>query len=175
MPRPSSAAYPIRVAPLLFFDIETTGLRPDRGARITEMAVVDHAAVRYDWKRSRETTPLADALVALIGQLEQGIVVGHNLSFDFRFVAYEADRLGLPGPRLQYIDTLGLARQLLDGTADFQLSTLLSHFDLSPKTELHTALGDAWATRALFWALVEHGALRTPAEAGVKPLDWASF
>lgn len=175
MVRPPLAAYPIRVAPLLFFDIETTGLRPDRGAQITEVAVVDHTAVRYDWKRSREATPLADALVALIGHLERGIVVGHNLAFDFRFVAYEADRLGLPGPRLQYIDTLGLARRLLDKTANFQLGTLLTHLDQPPEAALHTALGDAQATRALFWALIDHGGLDTLADAGMRRLDWASF
>jgi len=175
MDRSPSAVYPISVAPLLFFDIETTGLRPDRGAKITDVAVVDHADVRFDWTRGREISPFADALIALLGHLRAGVAIGHNLQFDFRFVAYEADRLGVPGPRLQYIDTLGLARQLLDEVADFQLSTLLAHFDQASESELHTALGDAWATRALFWALVEHGDLRTLAEAGVKHLDWTAF
>mgnify|MGYP006281351945 CR=1 FL=1 len=175
MARPPSADYPISIASLLFFDIETTGLRPDRGAMITEVAVVDHAAIRYDWKRNRDTMSLADQLPVLIKHLSQGVVVGHNLHFDFRFVAYEADRLGILGPRLQYIDTLGLARTLLDRTTDFQLSMLLARFDRSPESELHTALGDAWATRALFWALVDHGGLRTLAEAGLKPLDWTAF
>lgn len=33
--------WPLRTAPLVFFDLETTALRPDRGGRICEMAVVD--------------------------------------------------------------------------------------------------------------------------------------
>jgi DNA polymerase III epsilon subunit-like protein len=175
MARPSLAKYPISVASLLFFDLETTGLRPDRGARITELAVVDHATVRYDWKHKRGRTSVAEQLPILIDHLSRGVVVGHNLQFDFRFVAYEADRLGLPGPRLQYIDTLGLARRLLNESADFQLGMLLSHFGISLTSEVHTALGDAWATRALFWALVKHSGLRTLAEANVKPLSWTTF
>jgi DNA polymerase III epsilon subunit-like protein len=160
---------------LLFFDIETSGLRPDRGARITELAVVDHAAVRYDWKQNRDGSPLTEELPILTQHLSRGVVIGHNLQFDFRFIAYEADRLGIPGPRLLYIDTLGLAPQLLDRTADFRLETLLAYFSLSPEVELHTARGDAWATRALFWALVEEGDLDTLADAGLKRLDWTAF
>lgn len=166
---------PIEVASLLFFDIETTGLRPDRGARITEIAVVDRERVRLDWRRAPDTTDEAPPLPALFDHLRTGVVVGHNLQFDFRFVAYEADRLGLRGPTVRFIDTLGLARRLLDRTSDVQLGTLVSYFDCAPDGDLHTALGDARATRALFWKLVEHADLRTLADAGLKRLDWTTF
>ena len=170
---------PLRVAPLLFFDVESTGLHPDRGARLTEWAVVDHSGLCVHETLAPEAdgydAALAERLSRLFGVLCDGIVVGHHLSFDLGFVAREADRLGLAGPRLRYIDTLGLARRLLNQAADFQLGTLLSHFDVSPEAELHTAPGDAWATQALFWALVEQGGLDTPSDAGVKALDWTSF
>lgn len=166
---------PIEVAPLLFFDIETTGLRPDRGARITEIAIVDHTGVRYDWKRKRDGATQALQLRPLFDHLRDGVVVGHNLQFDFYFVAYEADRLGLRGPAVRFVDTLGIARTHLDRSSDVRLGTLLSYFGLIPEGDLHTALGDAYATRALFWKLVEHSDLHTLADAGLKKLNWTTF
>lgn len=168
---------PIRVASLVFFDLETTGLRPDRGARITEIAVVGAEAARYVWASDRSPPPdevTVRQLRALRKHLRDAVVVGHNLQFDFGFLAHEADRLGLDGPRLRFIDTLGLARRLLDAE-DARLDALVRHLDLDPEGELHTALGDARATRALFWRLVDHGDLDTLGEAGLKQLHWSAF
>jgi len=166
---------PLRTASLLFFDLETTALRPDRGGRICEMAVVDAQGIRFDW-RSDEAPPrddvVATQLPLLVDHLEAGVVVGHNLQFDFRFVTYEAERLGLSGLDLRFADTLGLARSLLDAPDTYQLGTLLGHFDAAPDEELHTAVGDALATRTLFWRLVEHGGLRTLADIDVRRLQW---
>lgn len=166
---------PLRTASLVFFDLETTGLRPDRGGRIREMAVVDQNGVRFDW-RSDETPPRDDVVAAqlpvLIDHLEADVVVGHNLQFDFRFVTYEAERLGLSGVDVRFVDTLGLARSLLDASEDHQLGTLLGRFDAAPDEELHTAVGDALATRALFWHLVEHGGLHTLADIDLRRLQW---
>ena len=168
---------PLRTAALVFFDLETTALRPDRGGRICEMAVVDQRGVRFDW-RSDEDPPRDDAVAAqlpvLIDHLEAGVVVGHNLQFDVRFVTYEAERFGLDGPDLRFADTLGLARSLLDTPDDHHLGTLLDCFDASPEEELHTAVGDALAARALFWHLVEHGGLSTLADVGVQRLQWSA-
>jgi DNA polymerase III epsilon subunit-like protein len=168
---------PLRTAALVFFDLETTALRPDRGGRICEMAVVDQRGVRFDW-RSDEDPPRDDTVAAqlpvLIDHLEAGVVVGHNLQFDVRFVTYEAERFGLDGPDLRFADTLGLARSLLGAPANYQLGTLLGVFDAAPEEELHTAVGDALATRTLFWHLVEHGGLSTLADVGVQRLQWSA-
>jgi len=169
---------PLRTAPLVFFDLETTALRPDRGGRIREMAVADAQGIRFDWC-SDAAPPRDDAVAAqlprLIQHLETGIVVGHNLQFDFRFVTYESRRLsgsGLGGLDLRFADTLGLARSLLNAPDTHQLGTLLGHFDAAPEEALHTAVGDALATRTLFWHLVEHGELRTLADIDVRRLQW---
>jgi DNA polymerase III epsilon subunit-like protein len=166
---------PLRTASLLFFDLETTALRPDRGGRIREIAVVDEQSIRFDW-RSDAAAPRDDVVAAqlprLIEHLEGGIVVGHNLQFDFRFVTYEAERLGLRGIDVRFADTLGLARSLLDAPDTHRLGTLLGHFDAAPEEELHTAVGDALATRTLFWHLVEHGGLQTLADIDVQRLQW---
>jgi len=168
---------PLRTASLVFFDLETTALRPDRGGRICEMAVVDQQGVRFDW-RSDATPPRDDAVAAqlpvLVDHLESGIVVGHNLEFDFRFLTYEAERLGCDGLDLRFADTLGLARALLNAPDDYQLGTLLGHLDAAPDEELHTAVGDALATRALFWTLADAGGLETLADANVRRLQWGA-
>lgn len=166
---------PLRTAPLFFFDLETTALRPDRGGRIREMAVVDQNGIRFDW-RGDAASPRDDAvahqLPKLVDHLEAGIAVGHNLHFDVRFLTYEAERLGLGGLDLRFADTLGLARSLLDVPDTYQLGALLSHFDAEPEEDLHTAVGDALATRTLFWHLVEHGGLQTLSDAHVQRLQW---
>ncbi len=88
---------PIEVASLAFFDIETTGLRPDRGARITE-TVLDRDGVRFNWERdSVNDSTFPSQLPCLFDHLCAGVVVGHNVQFDLRFVAYEADRHGYRG------------------------------------------------------------------------------
>lgn len=166
---------PLRTASLVFFDLETTALRPDRGGRICEMAVVDQNGVRFDW-RSDANSPCDDAvsrqLLSLVDHLEAGIAVGHNLHFDVRFLTYEAERLGLGGLDLRFADTLGLARSLLDVPDTYQLEALLRHFDATPEEALHTAMGDALATRTLFWHLVEHGELQTLSDAHMQRLQW---
>lgn len=169
---------PIRAASLVFFDLETTGLRPDRGGRIREMAVVGSQGIQFDWRS--DAAPPRDDVVAtqlpvLIDHLQDGVVIGHSLQFDFRFVTYEFRRLsesGLGGLDVRFADTLGLARSLLDAPDDYQLGTLLGHFGAAPDEELHTAVGDALATRTLFWHLVEHGDLRTLADIDVRRLQW---
>jgi DNA polymerase III epsilon subunit-like protein len=167
---------PLRTARLAFFDLETTGLRPDRGARITEMAVVDQEGIRFDWASDEE--PPSDAAMArqvplLIDALRGSIVVGHNLSFDFRFLTYEAERLGHEGLDVRFADTLGLARSLWPYRDTYQLGALLAAAGCGPDEELHTAIGDALATRALFWTLVDEGEWATLADVSVQRLRWS--
>lgn len=166
---------PVRITSFAFFDLETTGLRPDRGAKITEAAMVSRDRVLLDWHRDAAGARALSALLPrLLDQLRGRVVVGHHLSFDFQFVAYEARRHDLTGPDLQFIDTLGLARRVVGVQQDARLEALLRHYDLVPDEPLHQALVDAKATRALFWALVDEGDLQTLADAGAKPLTWSA-
>lgn len=167
----------VELTSLIFFDIETTGLRPDRGAKITEVAILNRNSIQFHW---RENSAVKDEVASIplrdiIEQFQHGIVIGHNLGFDFWFIAYEADKLGLDGPNLRFIDTLDLSRQLLKDHDSFKLSALLKEFDIRIDGELHTAIVDAEATRALFWKLIEMGEISTVGEAGAKQLNWANF
>jgi len=162
----------------VFFDIETTGLRPDRGARITEIALLNRNTDELLWQQSKEAISdekLAAQLPSVLKHLTSGVVVGHNLQFDLKFIAYETERLGFRGPSLLFIDTLGLARKLCNNTSGLKLSSLLEKFNISPEGQLHTAAVDARATRALFWKFINLGNIETLATAGMQRVDWSTF
>lgn len=167
----------LELSNLLFFDIETTGLRPDRGSKITEVSILNRNSQQHYWRSDTDTEndSVAKELPNILDHLKRGVVVGHNLQFDFWFIAYECDRIGLNGPDIRFIDTLSLSRNLLPARNNYKLSALLKHFDIKVNGELHTATADTEATRALFWKLVEKGGISTVGEAGMKKLNWSSF
>lgn len=167
----------IELAFIFYFDIETTGLRPDRGAKIIDVAILNRSSRQYQWSANykSEIETFNKQLPEILKQLRTGIVVGHNLSFDFWFISYECDRLGLEGPDIRFIDTLSLSRKLLPDRSSYKLGELLKEFDIKVNGELHTATTDAEATRALFWKLIQKGGISTLGEAGMKKLNWSSF
>lgn len=168
----------IERASFTFLDIETTGLYPERGARINEIAILRRGGDGFTWTQAKEEDTdesLSSVLPIVHEHLTQGVVVGHNVSFDLRFLAYESDRLGLRGPHVLFIDTHGLAKKFYDDLSDYQLPTLLEEFDISPKGPLHTAVVDARCTQALFWKLVNLGEIETLKQAGMKRLSWSNF
>lgn len=168
---------PIEIIDPLYFDVETTGLRPDRGATITEVAVLDKIGIRFYWHVEMGSSPVAlsHKLPKLFHLLSEGVVIGHNLSFDFKFAAYEADRNDIAGLDVNYVDTLSLTRRLAPDIADFKLRTVLNHLKIKIREPLHTAVGDARATRDLFWALVKRGGLKTISDAGIRRINWRTF
>jgi DNA polymerase III epsilon subunit-like protein len=174
---PPTLDLPLHVCTFVFLDVETSGLRPDRGARLTEIAALGRRSSLLDWRaEAGNDAALAAVWPDLRRCLHAGLVVGHHLAFDLRFLAREAERLRLPGGLdVRFIDTLPLARRLVSGVPDYRLGTLLSALGLVPEGPLHTAVTDAAATRDLFWALVARGSLATAAEAGLQRARWRAF
>jgi DNA polymerase III epsilon subunit-like protein len=115
--------------------------------------------------------PPAAALEALDGFLDRHyskedsiILVGHNIAFDRAFLGGFLESQGRdPEPRFSHrsIDTHSVAAALQDAgrlPAQVRLSStgLFAHFGIDvPEAQRHTALGDAVATFALYWKLVE--------------------
>lgn len=168
----------IERAGFIFFDIETTGLYAEKGAKIIESACVSRDTILQDWSQDAHEASddlLVKMLPELMRHLKKGVVVGHNICFDLNFIAYKAEKLGLGGPDLFFIDTLALSRRLLEKLESHKLESLLQYFDITVKGELHTALVDVQATRAVFWKLIEKGKINTLKEAGVKRLRWAVY
>lgn len=166
---------PLRATRLVFFDLESTAIRPDRGGRIREMAVIGPDGTQFYWKSNSDPPDdeaLGRQISALSNVLRESVVVGHNLQFDFHFLAYEAERLGREGPSVRFIDTLGLARKLLPSQNEYRLISLLGTFGEDYMEEPHTAIGDALATRTLFWKLVNRNDLETLSDAEMKQINW---
>jgi DNA polymerase-3 subunit epsilon len=152
-------------------DVETTGSRPDRGDRITEIAVVtvrdgriDHVyetlvnpersippfitrLTNISWEMVSDKAPFRDLCDDVLRALEGHVFVAHNAAFDWRFVNAEVARARgreLTGRRLC---TVRLARRLLPQLRSRSLDWVARHYnvEIEPGTR-HRAAGDALAT-----------------------------
>src|SRR5690625_7337418 len=77
----------IELTYFLFFDIETTGLRPDRGAKITEISILDRNSQLYLWREDSGTFNVE--LQKVVQNLQRGVVVGNNFHVGIMFVSIE--------------------------------------------------------------------------------------
>ncbi len=152
----------------ILFDTETTGLDPQRGDRVIEIACIEldrelptgrtfHTLIDPDRDVPPDSTRIhgitrahldgkprfADIADALLDFMADHPLVAHNAPFDFGFVDMELARLGLPklAPS-RMIDTLALAKARFPGLPN-SLDALCRRFaiDLSERTS-HNALLD---------------------------------
>jgi DNA polymerase-3 subunit epsilon len=106
--------------------------------RITELTGISSGAVL-------DAPTIDEVLPQYLDFLGDGIFVAHNVPFDARFVAAEAQRLGLPAPPNPRLCTLRLARRILTGLRSKGLGSVANHYGI-PINGRHRALGDADAT-----------------------------
>jgi DNA polymerase-3 subunit epsilon len=152
-------------------DLETTGLSP-RTDRVVEVAVVcldlngkvvsefctlvnpqrDVGPTRVHGLRARDVAAaprFADVAGQVLGYLAGRVPVGHNLSFDLRFLDAELDRLGSGLPEgLPGLCTMRLAGGYLDGLSGRTLAACCASANV-PLTQAHCALADARAVAGL--------------------------
>ncbi len=145
-------------------DVETTGLRPGQ-ARIVSVAAL---AVGDDGNVEHSVSSLlnpgvdpgpthvhgltaemlagkpcfADVAAELIEVLRGRTLVAHNVSFDYSFLAAEAELAGVELPIDSVMCTVELARRLDLGTDNMRLETLAAHWGVS-QIKPHDALDDA--------------------------------
>ncbi|MGH3676148.1 MAG: DEDDh family exonuclease [Mycobacterium sp.] len=145
-------------------DVETTGFRPGQ-ARIVSLAAL---AVGDDGNVERSVATLlnpgvdpgpthvhgltaemladqpcfGDVVPELVEVLRDRTLVAHNVSFDYAFLAAEAERAGVELPVDSVMCTVELARRLDLGTDNMRLETLASHWGIS-QMRPHDALDDA--------------------------------
>lgn len=163
---------------LLAVDTETTGMSPESGHRLVEVAHVTllNGAIGETWsslvRPGRAIPPdatrvhgISDVMVADApaaaelgrtwrAQLGDLPLVFHNAPFDLPFLIAmfrEADAPPLLNP---IIDTLGLARGLSEGSAGNSLQAVRQRLGLPAETA-HRALGDAMTTARVCLALAE--------------------
>lgn len=99
---------------------------------------------------------LSFVLPAFIQWAGECVFVAHNASFDLGFLRGSAKLIGIDFPNHQVLDTLTLARCVLqpDEVPNRKLGTLAAHFG-SPTEPVHRALADARATNHVLHALFE--------------------
>ena len=120
-----------RRLPLVCVDVETTGLSPDKGARVCEVALLrsegEREVARFEsLVHPQQPMPpevirvhgITDAMVAdapvfaallpdVRDVLQGAVVVGHNVHFDLRFLRHEWHVAGEALPECVAIDTPG--------------------------------------------------------------------
>ena len=164
------------------FDTETTGLDPDGADRIVSLAGVrvragvlkksetfdalvnpgrpiPAASIRFHGITGAmvaEAPPIAVVLPAFLGFAENGVLVGHQVWFDLRFLTREAERLGLPlpAPGRPVLDTLLLSEVVHGPLEGHGLEALAERFGVVVRGR-HSALGDALTTAEVFVRLID--------------------
>lgn len=150
-------------------DVETTGLSPAFGDRVCEIAVVHAQGNKEKSTFATLINPgrpislgaaavngITPAMVAgapafqdvapeIIRRLTGRVFVAHNAPFDLGFLAAECQRLRLPLPFTDVIDTLALARQYYAFPSN-SLGAVAERLNI-PYPHRHRALQDARITR----------------------------
>ncbi len=152
----------------IVLDTETTGLDPENGDRIVEIACLEllnhvwtgekfHCRINPERPMPAEATRIhgitdadligqpvfAEIAEAFLGFIRDSVLVIHNAQFDLRFLNMEFGRLGLPLlPPGRAVDTVALARQRYPG-AQASLDALCRRFGIDNSGRvLHGALLD---------------------------------
>lgn len=105
-----------------------------------------------DLKYAATTVDVAQRLYAFIANFP---IVAHNASFDIGFLEALYEEAGIPA-RIQFVDTLTLARHVFPDIYEYSLDALIDEFHLSEGCQTHRALDDALCTQRLFTLLAEH-------------------
>ncbi|MFN7974502.1 MAG: 3'-5' exonuclease [Acidobacteriota bacterium] len=165
-------------------DLETTGLYPDRGDRICEIAILEISPGKppKEWhcllQPLRGMSPGATAVSGITDEmlasastfaaaapdiwrrLDGRILVAHNAPFDVGFLRSELLPLGYAIESLFVVDTLVLARRYYPEERH-DLPEIARRLGVDPGLS-HRALGDARTTAGIF----EHFAQRLGADGG---------
>src|SRR5438067_3647085 len=174
---PPGAERPLDRATFVVVDLETTGLRPG-SARICEIGAVRVRELELEEEFDLLVdpgVPIGPAISALTGLRDadlrgsphpaiavrrflefagDAVLVAHNARFDLAFIDRETERLTggrLAGP---VVDTVGLARRLLEGRSRRAGLGSLAQFFGTAARPCHRALPDAQATAEILLQLI---------------------
>lgn len=161
-------------------DVETTGLFPGRHDRIIEIAIINmdlDGVILRDYETlinpDRDLGPthihkvtadmvknapvFKDIAGNILDHLAGNIIVGHNVSFDCRFLDSEFQRLGINLPKPVTLCTLNLAKKMEPIIPSGKLGAMCDYFNI-PITLQHSAYGDCLSTAKLLKTLMfEYG------------------
>lgn len=153
--------------PIVMLDFETTGLSPDLGARVTEVAavrivedkIVDKFVSLINCNVSiprfiTELTGITQIMVDkapcasyVIPKLIQFIgtdsLSAHNASFDSKFLIAESKRLGMRPHSELLICSLMLSRRIFPGLSSYKLANISASLGINFNGKAHRAEADA--------------------------------
>ncbi len=174
-------------------DVETTGGAPDRGHRITEIAIVEvlGGQITEEFQTlvnpGRRISPVVTSLTGIsqamvsdaphfeyvaeeiLSRLEGRVFVAHNVTFDWSFVADELIRALGHAPELVRMCTVRMVRRLVPALRHRNLDVVARHFDVSVHAR-HRAHGDALATARILLRLLDEARGRGIED--VATLEW---
>jgi len=153
--------------PIVMLDFETTGLSPDMGDRITEVAalrivggkVVDRyvSLINCNVRIPSFITgltgitqamvdgapPVSRVVPELLDFIGGDALSAHNASFDDKFLRAEAARLGLTPGHQALVCSLKLSRRVFPKLPSYKLGTLSDQLGIRFKSAAHRAESDA--------------------------------
>ena len=159
-------------------DLETSGLEPGN-ARVIEIAIllvnskgdiqeeyatlinpgngqVGPTFIHHITEEAVLTAPtFQEVAVDILKRFENRIIVAHHAAFEDKFLAAEFKRARIKVPPLPALDTLWLARQVVD-LPNYKMQTVLQHYGVE-EIDLHTALGDVRALNKVLPTLINQG------------------
>jgi DNA polymerase-3 subunit epsilon len=166
--------------PIVMLDFETTGLSPESGDRITEVAalriaggeIVDryvslvNCGVRIPpfitsltgiTQQMVDTAPLAEDVVPeLIDFIGGDTLAAHNASFDEKFLKAEGARLGHACRHAGLVCSVKLSRRVLPGLPSYKLGELARSLGIAFRGTAHRAEADAEVAAHLLLHIGRH-------------------
>lgn len=96
---------------------------------------------------------IADVLDAFAEFCGDTPLVAHNASFDAQFLTADIKKHETIAPRGAILDTIGIAKKVYPGLANYKLGTLIRHLGI-PATNFHRAEEDAGYCGQLFHKMI---------------------
>lgn len=166
--------------PIVMIDFETTGMSPDQGDRVTEVAalrIVGGAVVdRYvslincniripsfitqltgiTQAMVNSAPPATKVIPELLKFIGQDALAAHNASFDEKFLQAESHRLGLYSQHSGLICSVKLARRVFPGLDSYSLGRLAASLGIRFKGSAHRAEADSEVASAVMLHIAAH-------------------
>ena len=158
----------LTTATWMFLDTETTGLKPEEGARVIEFgsAFIDQMRVSetYDFlihpegpipahitkitgitdKMVANKPPFKDVAASLLNQFQHAeFVAAYNKDFDRKMLESEFAKLGMTMPDVVWLDPLTWARSFMDNVEDHKLVTVAQQFKVDLTDRKSTRLNSS--------------------------------
>ncbi|MCH8028791.1 MAG: 3'-5' exonuclease [Candidatus Dadabacteria bacterium] len=182
---------------LAYLDTETTGLEPEAGHRICEIAIVRTQNGKVvnqfsslvnpgrgipSWAQQihgitdemvREAPYFGDIAMKVNSILDGAFLVAHNAAFDVGFLDSEFSKARLPAPQTEIIDTLKIARKYYDFPSN-SLEDIAKKLGIDTAGN-HRALADVMITKRVFeYFLLDLGKRKFDIAAGAHDLKFKS-